>query len=616
MTILILDKNVITVSQEREAYNAIRRKYQALAERTANQFAHSYSDNFKTIDDVHERCHDVAMSLLMPVVEEAIRDVVAHGIYDVNISEFETYFADFFSWDADFAVIDDKYMAIVLKAEELDAYRVGRREARGQWIGGGFGLGGAVKGAMQAGAMNLATGAIHGTFNLMAKGITAAGDSMKKTALFSDPTTRTHLTNAVYHLAFNTHLALVTILNDKQDIASVGYVTEDDVAKAARLLENVASGRLPNDTVRKVLIDALRVNPYDEEFYQLWIKLCGDPDGELDAIEDFFGVYVSTKSKKIQFDARKASLDLSTPEACERGLADLEAYALSIGYRGFANDKADIVALMMQLDQGRRTVAGVTYPTSQAANAARDEIARTVKGVVYDTHAKADKERARKSVGIGLGLAIFFVPFVGAFFTLRDGYSKQARVIAFAWAAGLAAFMQLNSGDASKVPAPDSTPTTVTVSPAVVATTAPLPAPASQQSAAFEHWLGLADAGNADAQLSVGWAYATGGGVPKDVVKAADWYQKAATQGNARAQFFLGQMLATGDGIPKNSIEGAQWYQKAAGQGKADAQLNLARMYELGDGVQQDAAKAEELYQKAAAQGNADALAVINSKSK
>jgi TPR repeat protein len=552
------------------------------------------------------------MSLLLEAVEEAIRDLVAHGIYDVNVAEFESYLSSFFSWDTDFAVIDEKYLAIVLKAEELDAYRTSRREGRGQWVGGGFGIGGAVKGAMQAGAMNLATGALHGTFNLMAKGMTAVGDSMKKTALFADPATKTHLTDAVQQVVFNTHLALITALDDKKNLK--GYVTEDDVAKAARLLENVANGRVPNDAARRVLIEAVHLNPYDESFYHLWLKLFGDQSGELDAIEEFFGVSVSTKSKKDLLSVRKASLDLSTPEACERSLVDMEAYALSIGYRGFADDKAEILALAKRLDQDRRTVAGVTYGSSQDAIAAQDEIARTVNGVVHSTHAKADAERAKKNVGIGLGTLIFLVPLIGAFFTLREGYSKQARLISFGWAAALLVFMQL-AGQHDTTPKTVVTPDIATVSPAVVPPAASPPA-ATGQAAAIDHWTKLAEAGDADAQLSIGLSYANGSGVPKDAAKALGWFQKAAIQGHSRAQFFFGQVLATGDGISTDSAEGAKWYQKAAEQGEADAQFSLAELYKIGDGVPQDAAKADEWYHKAAAQGNANALAAINGNPK
>ena len=153
MTSLLLDKNAILVSPQREAYNKIRLKYQAFAEQAASQFADKYASNFKNIDDVHEKCTDVVMGLLLPVVEEALKDLIAHGICDIDINQFEVYLSQHFSWDSDFAIVDEKYLSIVLKTEELDNYRTQRREGRGQWVGGGFGIGGAVKGAMQAGAM-------------------------------------------------------------------------------------------------------------------------------------------------------------------------------------------------------------------------------------------------------------------------------------------------------------------------------------------------------------------------------------------------------------------------------------------------------------------------------
>jgi TPR repeat protein len=41
-----------------------------------------------------------------------------------------------------------------------------------------------------------------------------------------------------------------------------------------------------------------------------------------------------------------------------------------------------------------------------------------------------------------------------------------------------------------------------------------------------------ANAGDADAQVHLGIAYALGQGVPQDYVEAVSWYRKAADQGN------------------------------------------------------------------------------------
>ena len=51
---------------------------------------------------------------------------------------------------------------------------------------------------------------------------------------------------------------------------------------------------------------------------------------------------------------------------------------------------------------------------------------------------------------------------------------------------------------------------------------------------------------DAAAQFKLGVMYENGEGVPKDSVKAVEWYRKAAEQGYAPAQFKLGWMYANG----------------------------------------------------------------------
>ena len=116
-----------------------------------------------------------------------------------------------------------------------------------------------------------------------------------------------------------------------------------------------------------------------------------------------------------------------------------------------------------------------------------------------------------------------------------------------------------------------------------------------------------AEAGDAIAQNNLGVMYANGEGVPKDAVKAVEWYQKAALQGEASAQNNLGAMYANGEGVPKDAAKAVEWYQKAAVQGNAIAQHNLGVRYANGEGVPKDAAKAVEWIQKAAVQGEASA---------
>ena len=123
--------------------------------------------------------------------------------------------------------------------------------------------------------------------------------------------------------------------------------------------------------------------------------------------------------------------------------------------------------------------------------------------------------------------------------------------------------------------------------------------------AALREWRPLAEAGDARAQLNLGFMYAIGYGVPKDHVEAFRWWHKAAEQGDAASQFNLGLMYFNGQGVAKDEADAVRWYRKAADQGVAKAQLMLGIVYKGGLGVARDLAAAVRWYRKAADQGSA-----------
>jgi len=115
-----------------------------------------------------------------------------------------------------------------------------------------------------------------------------------------------------------------------------------------------------------------------------------------------------------------------------------------------------------------------------------------------------------------------------------------------------------------------------------------------------------AEAGDAGAQRDLGSRYLDGEGVPKDKVKAFEWYHKAAEQGGAGAQYGLGLMYIKGDGVSEDETKGREWIEKSAAQSLPDAQNLIGVWHEAGyAGLPKDAAKAVEWWQKAAAQGHA-----------
>ncbi len=76
----------------------------------------------------------------------------------------------------------------------------------------------------------------------------------------------------------------------------------------------------------------------------------------------------------------------------------------------------------------------------------------------------------------------------------------------------------------------------------------------------------LAEQGNAQAQIKLGWMYEKGQGVPQNDQEAVKWYRKAAQQGNAEAQSSLGAMYFEGKGVPQDNVRAYIWFDLAVQQ--------------------------------------------------
>lgn len=80
----------------------------------------------------------------------------------------------------------------------------------------------------------------------------------------------------------------------------------------------------------------------------------------------------------------------------------------------------------------------------------------------------------------------------------------------------------------------------------------------------------LAEAGDAEAQVTLGLMYKLGQGVPQDYAKAAEWLRRSAMQGNSAAQGILGIMYVKGEGVPQDYVRAHAYFAVAGAQGQKD----------------------------------------------
>lgn len=126
--------------------------------------------------------------------------------------------------------------------------------------------------------------------------------------------------------------------------------------------------------------------------------------------------------------------------------------------------------------------------------------------------------------------------------------------------------------------------------------------------AATQAWRAPAEHGHAAAEFSLGVAYATGHGVPRDLASAIRWWKAAARRGHVTAQVNLGLLYSRGVGVEKDLAKAREWWLRAADGGDAVAQFHLGAMAATGEGMPIDYAEAVRWWRLAAAQGYEQAI--------
>ena len=118
-----------------------------------------------------------------------------------------------------------------------------------------------------------------------------------------------------------------------------------------------------------------------------------------------------------------------------------------------------------------------------------------------------------------------------------------------------------------------------------------------------------ARAGNAEAQVNLGYLYARGQGVAVNQITAFRLYEMSAAQGDSEGMNALGYKYQYGTGVAPDIAMAVHWYCKAVEAGNARAMNNLALLLDAGAGVPRDLDQARDLWRQSAASGHTSAMA-------
>lgn len=285
--ILKLGNQSLEVNKNFELYNTARTMFIKHAINQADNFVKKY-----------EQCSDLdaAFNLYMNTFSDAVEKAInmsCHFLFNMGVLDVsETYFAEryydkYLCVDDILEPITDKLEEIASVSDDLELRRQLKKLDRGYWQGGGFGLSGAVAGAINAAIMNTAYGAIYAIGDYF-RGCNNRSkvDKLKK-QLFQDSDVLSAFYYAISQACQNCFYGLYEELLNHNLITPVRF----DVDYATRINTNATKYAKDKEQKQELIIQSILTFPYDESLYTTLYNEFPDTEG-LNDFAAFFGVSI------------------------------------------------------------------------------------------------------------------------------------------------------------------------------------------------------------------------------------------------------------------------------------------------------------------------------------
>ncbi len=345
--------NIIDLPAPRVFANSIYRIFNPIENNWHNRIIDNFYNIFKNLDDVYENSEKIAQEVLSESVSAALGILAENSIYDVDEKNFiECYLNKYDIWDNHFEMVASQYESLIEETAQKDAYRTQRRLHRSKLVG--FGPAPSMENGYRspqqyANFSNAVDNIGHGIFNMMAKGATAIGNSIKKDEIFKNQKTVKSIDSAVCSIIFASKAAVIDALNERHDGIIHNY-TKEEVQKASAILSNVENGRVPESDIKKEILGLFTIYPYDDRIYKHLLTKFGADSGRLDTVAEYFGISSLANEKEKIFQTKLNDVNLSSIDSIQSNIRTFRDFANKIGYLGYEKDLEELLDVAREKD--------------------------------------------------------------------------------------------------------------------------------------------------------------------------------------------------------------------------------------------------------------------------
>lgn len=372
---------IFDVPLARSQYAVLRKKYFRIAKEAQNDYVNewkSFKDCNAFIQRENIRFHYVSKR----AVNEVKNDLISMGVMDIDndtildFAEQNGYFEEYYTIYDDFV---GQVQRITGNLNYQKARREYRKETRGKWVGASFSRRpnyvDEYLHQAELGMRNLAEGAGHSVINAVGNALDTAKANKAINQLYNNKKVRMKFNEEILYAVWNLHFVLMDFLDNVLHMNIWEVPDNQNVSKADRLLNNLQSSVLNDDTRKDIILQAYNANPYSERLYYMLFRDYREEAKSITQIAEYFGVDLTDEKEKLAIEFLKEHIG-QTEEEARRAKEDLLDYykTIELNLSERLLSYRYVNALLLLYDREYRTVDEVILDTREEADIAKSEL--------------------------------------------------------------------------------------------------------------------------------------------------------------------------------------------------------------------------------------------------
>lgn len=327
-------------------------------------FISEYKEKVQNFADIYKIGYDILAQKYKEYIDTCVEILLEKGIENYDFDRFFEMTEKEISFEEVLNPLTQKAIDIFRESDRLKENVASEAANRNRWVGGGFGISGALTGAVKAGALNFGSGILHSIGDSITNSQIDERIYRLQENIFQDPKTLNFLCDALLDLCYSAFFTFESIVSEYDMISKCDFDPESASAIFGNYRNQYENEKISETQLYQGIAVALSHNPYLLDAYLYLYSNFRDKDRMIYSIVKYLGIDPEYLLHIMPIDSERISaLEINEEQTIEELKKNKSIYELILK----SNPKGDLFEKDLKLDDFDIAIKNIVSSQKEAA---------------------------------------------------------------------------------------------------------------------------------------------------------------------------------------------------------------------------------------------------------